>query len=273
MQKNKETLQVISNETKGSINQIAVVTPSMYASIFAKFAQEHDTTIENEKELASELIIDECSNLTNLQIQTAKNAQQLSSNTNKAISAIKDKNDLLLHEVLEETEELRKEIETLKESVYKDELTNTFNRKWLHDNLLNEDAQSFKDSGTLVMIDLNYFKIINDTYGHIIGDKVLVFIANQLKKSKVPVIRYGGDEFIIVFSSPATYKSTILKLNRVRDGILKKHLKVKDASFRVSFSIGIQEFQKGDILTKTIEKADKDMYEDKIKIKELVSGI
>jgi diguanylate cyclase (GGDEF)-like protein len=273
MLENKKKLQVISNETKGSINQISVVTPSMYASIFAKFAQEHNTTIENEKELASELIIDECSNLTNLQIQTAKNAQQLSSNTNKAISAIKDKNDLLLYEVLEETEELRKEIEKLKESVYKDELTNTLNRKWLHDNILNKEAQSFKDSGTLVMIDLNYFKIINDTYGHIIGDKVLVFIANQLKKSKVPVIRYGGDEFIIIFPSQTTYKSTVLKLNKIRDSILKKHLQVKDATFRVSFSIGIQEFQAGDNLTQTIEKADKDMYKDKIKIKKVVTSI
>ena len=273
MTDNKEILKVISNETKDSINGITVVTPSMYASIFANFAHSHNTEIDNEKELASDLIINECSELTSLQIQTAKNAKQLSANTTKAIDAIKDKNDLLLHEVLTETESLRQEIEKLKESVYKDELTNTLNRKWLHDTILNSDAQSFKDSGTLAMIDLNYFKQINDTYGHIVGDKVLIFIANQLKKSKESVVRYGGDEFIIIFSNKSTYKNAILKLNKIRDSILSKQLKVKDESFRVSFSIGAQEFKKDDTLIEIIEKADKDMYEDKIKIKKRVTGI
>jgi len=271
MQANEELLQIITNETKDSISQISVVTPSVYASIFSKFATAHNTKIENEKELASDLILNKCTELTSLQIQTAKNAQQLSHHANKAIVAIKDKNELLLNEVLKETEELRKEIEKLKESIYKDELTHTNNRKWLHDNILEENTQVFKNNGALAIIDLNYFKLINDTYGHIVGDRVLVFIANQLKKIKVPIIRYGGDEFIIIFSESTTHKGAFLKLNKIREDILSKQLKVKDKSFKASFAIGTQEFKKGDSLIDIIELADKDMYEDKSRIKQRVT--
>jgi diguanylate cyclase len=273
MQADKETLQIISNETKGSINHISVVTPSMYASIFKNFALSHKTQIENEKDLANDLIMGECSRLTDLQIQTSKNVQQLSKNTDMAIGAIKDKNESLLNDILHETENLRKELEKLKKSVYRDELTNTFNRKWLHDNVLNEDLQSFNTSGTLAMIDLNYFKIINDTYGHIIGDKVLVFIANQLKKTKESVIRYGGDEFIVIFSNSSIHKNAFSELDRLREEILHKQVKVKDDLFRMSFSIGIQEFKRDDILAEIIEQADKDMYDDKMKIKKRITGI
>ena len=273
MQSTDSTLKIISSETKDSIDQMSVVTPSVYASIFATFAQNHDTVINNEEGLASDLILSECTEFTNLQVQTAKNAQLLTISTNKAIGAIKDKDDLLLSEVLEETENLRQEIEKLKESIYKDELTNTFNRKWLHDHILNEDAQTLKDDGVLAIIDLNYFKIINDTYGHIVGDKVLIFISNQLKKMNEPIIRYGGDEFIIICSTSKSEKNTINRLNTIRESLLKKQLKVKDASFRISFSIGAYRFKKDDILTDIIEKADANMYEDKIKIKNRITGI
>ncbi len=268
-----EVLKIISNETKDSIDQLPVVTPSVYASIFSKFALNHDTEIENEKELASNLLHAECTNLTNLQTQTSQNALKLSNNTSKAINAIKEKDEKLLTEVLEETESLRREIEKLKESVYKDELTNVYNRKWLHDQFLNKDSNSLKRDGILAIIDLNYFKIVNDTFGHIIGDKVLIFIANQLKKTKFDVIRYGGDEFIIIFSSKISVSKALSTLNSLRETIITKKLKAQESSFRVSFSFGASEFHTGDDLAETIENADKNMYDDKIKIKQRVTGI
>jgi len=266
-------LKIISNETKNSIGQLSVVTPSIYASIFSKFAIDHKTDIEDEKQLSQNLLIMECSNLTNLQTQASKNAMKLSQNTEKAIDAIKGKDDGILNEVLKETQDLRREIEKLKESVYKDELTNVHNRKWLHDHHLKEGTESFKDAGALAIIDLNYFKIVNDTFGHIVGDKVLIFIANQLRKTKENVIRYGGDEFIIIFSNDVSVEQGLSNLNKIREEIISKKLKAKDSSFRVSFSFGIQEFKNGDNLAEVIENADKNMYEDKIQIKKRVTGI
>ena len=208
-----------------------------------------------------------------MQTKTSKNVSKLSHNTNKAIKAIKNNDESVLQEVLKETEELRQEILKLKAAVYKDELTHTFNRKWLNDNLLDDEQENFNKAGTLAMIDLNYFKLINDTYGHIIGDKVLIFIANQLKQMKESVIRYGGDEFIIIFSNKITAEEASKKLKELREKIINKKLKAGEAEFRTSFSIGTYEFKAGDNLSSTIELADKNMYTDKISIKERITGI
>ncbi|MEA3331818.1 MAG: GGDEF domain-containing protein [Campylobacterota bacterium] len=119
----------------------------------------------------------------------------------------------------------------------------------------------------------NHFKQVNDTYGHIVGDKVLLFIANQLKTMREHVVRYGGDEFIIIFSKNITKKTALRKLNELREGVVHKKLKSKDLSFRVSFSFGVCEFKENDNLTSTVELADKNMYDDKIEIKKKITGI
>ena len=252
---------------------MSVVTPSIYASIFTKYATEHGETLEDEHELSHDLMKIECSNLTTLQTQASKNAVQLSNSTAKAINAIQSKDEALLSEVLKETQNLRAEIEKLKEAVYKDELTHAYNRKWMHDTYLNDDSESFKDEGILVIIDLNYFKQVNDTHGHIIGDKVLIFIANELKKSQQKVIRYGGDEFILIFENSSSLENALKILHNLRENVISKKLKAHGTTFRASFSYGGTSFKKGQRLAETIEIADKNMYEDKIKIKKRVTGI
>ena len=273
MKEDDKLLQIITNETKNSIGNLDIVTPTIYASLFSKYASKNNTTLDNEENIVNHFLDEKISQLTDMQNKTSKNVQKLSDNTDKALSAIKDKDETLLNEVLQEAQSLRLEIEKLKKSVYKDELTHVYNRKWLYDNMLDEEGLCFKCSGALAMVDLNYFKEINDTYGHTIGDKVLIFIANQLKKTKDSVIRYGGDEFIIIFCEGTAQETALSKLNFIRDDILHKHMKVKDASFKVSFSLGTQEFKKGDSLINTVEKADKNMYLDKIEIKKKVPGI
>jgi len=268
-----DKLKIISNETKNSIDQLSVVTPSIYASIFSKFASDYDVEIEDENNLSKDLMLIECSNLTDLQTQASNNAQKLSRSANKAISAIKERDESALNGIIKETEALRREVEKLKEAVYKDELTHSYNRKWLHDTCLEKDTNNFKFNGSLAIIDLNYFKVVNDTYGHIIGDKVLIFVANQLKKLKYDVVRYGGDEFIIIFPQKVTLKQAKVALNSLREEVLSKKLKASDSSFHVSFSFGIVEFQSSDTLSSVVAMADENMYDDKKEIKERISGI
>ncbi len=273
METNNDILKIVSNETLDSFHDINIVTPTIYKSVFTKFASSHDAELDDEEKFTNSLLNDKISMLQNMSMETTHNAIKLSDHTSKAISAIQAKDENSLNEVLKETKELRREIEKLKEAVYRDELTNSFNRKWLNDTFLQENNENFKTTGTLAIIDLNYFKIVNDTFGHIIGDKVLIFIANQLKQTKESVIRYGGDEFIIIFSEKITKESALDKLNAIRESIIHKKLKASNSSFRVSFSFGAHEFKKEDILAKVIEEADKNMYNDKIEIKKRVTGI
>ncbi len=270
---NTDIFKIITNETKDSTAQMDIVTPTIYASIFLKFAQEHEQNIDDKEKLSINILESECANLTELQSEVAKNANRLSLSTSKAINAIKENNTAVLNEVFHETEQLKHEIEKLKQSLYKDELTQVHNRKWLHDIYLQEDSNKFKKSGILVMIDLNYFKQVNDTHGHIIGDKVLIFIANQLKKLKYHTLRYGGDEFILLVPPTKTVEEIKKEINNLRETILSKKLKAHNSEFKVSFSFGSVSYKQGDSLSVTIENADKVMYKDKEAIKKRVTGI
>jgi diguanylate cyclase len=273
IQTHDSTLEIVSNETKKSIAQLDIVTPPTYTSIFTKFANEHNVHIDNYDKLTDTLLNEKISFFEKLQEKTSNNAQTLSDHASKAIKAIKRKDDAILNEVIQETQALRHEIEKLKESVYKDELTNVYNRRWLHDNILCKKGECMQNGGTLAIIDLNYFKLINDTFGHIVGDKVLVYIAHTLHKTKNKIIRYGGDEFLVIFSNQISAKNAIKELNALRNGILVKKLKSKDSQFTVSFSFGVAEFKKSDKLLEIIAKADENMYEDKIQIKNKITGI
>ena len=273
MQANAKILEVISNETRTAVNNINIVTPSIYKSFFEKHALPYGTDLENEEKMTDSLLDSKIQMCSTVQNQNSQNVLTLSDNTSKAITAIKEKDEVTLTHILKETNNLRKEIEKLKEAVYKDELTNVYNRKWMHDKFLDEANDNFVKNGTLAIVDLNFFKLVNDTYGHIVGDKVLVFIANQLKITKEKVIRYGGDEFIVLFAETIDQDTAFAKLNNIREKIIGQKLKTGENSFRVSFSIGTYEFEEGDSLASVIELADKNMYADKIKIKQRVTGI
>ncbi len=268
---NERILEIISNETKEEVCRLDVVTPEIFTNVFVSKAKEHN--FDNLEELASEYIQQQILNYLRIRDKTSQTADKLSQTTNKAIEAIEDKNDEALNEVLIETKNLKKELEKLKASLYKDELTGAYNRKWMYDHIIKENTNQFNKRGVLALIDLNYFKLVNDTYGHIIGDKVLVFVATQLKKTKGDVVRYGGDEFLVLFDEKSTPAGALRKLKKLREDLLKKHLKAKDVDFRISFSIGIAEFKEGDSIDEVIERADKHMYEDKKAIKERVKGI
>ena len=270
---NAALLKIVTNETKESINQLEIVTPSVFSAIFLEHANSHNLTLDDEVKTALEIMQAECSILSDLQTRTSENAIQLSDSTSKAILAIKEKDEAILNEVLKETQLLREELEKLKESIYKDMLTNTYNRKWLHDNYVKHQSNASKNTGVFALIDLNYFKIINDTYGHAIGDKVLVFLANEFLKTSYPVVRYGGDEFIIMFPAEVSREEAFKILTDLREEILKKKLKASNKAFTVSFSFGIQQFCSGDVCIDILEAADKNMYEDKQLIKKRITGI
>jgi len=267
------TLQIITNETITSVNNMEIVTPSIYKSIFSTNADNHHIDLSDEEEMTKNLFNEKIEHALNMQNIISNSTTKLDNNTNKAITAIQEKNEDTLAEVLAETKLLKDEIEKLKASIYKDELTSLFNRKWMNDKYLLKGSNEFIKSGTLAIIDLNYFKAINDSFGHIVGDKVLIFIASKLKNTSQEVVRYGGDEFIVLFSSDINQKEAIKKLNHLRETIISKKLKAQTNSFKVSFAFGVAEFKEGEHLTDIIEKADKFMYDDKIKIKQKIKGI
>ena len=249
--------KTLTDQVKNIINNIDIVFPARYHRLFSEVAKEHNVELGPDEIMTNEMLDD----------KVVEHAEHLSNSANKAVNAIETENKAELREVLEETKALREEIEQLKNTIYQDTLTKVFNRRWMEDNYLTDDGNHFKTNGVLVIIDMNDFKYINDNFGHISGDKVLYYVASQLKRTGGNVVRYGGDEFFVVFDEDMTQKEAAKKMHIIRELVIKKQLKVNDNRFQTSFSYGMTSFNSGDKADTIVETADENMYSDKIQIK------
>ncbi len=122
------------------------------------------------------------------------------------------------------------------------------------------------------MIDVNDFKQINDTYGHVEGDRALVIIADSLRAfsrdQSVPVFlcRYGGDEFIVILRITDRLRVETM-IQELRDR-LRQTCKENETPYLIGISVGIEEYSgKTDSLQQCIQRADDKLYQDKIKSK------
>jgi len=118
---------------------------------------------------------------------------------------------------------------------------------------------------SLVVMDLDDFKRINDTYGHTAGDKTLQVIANTLAK-KLPkdafIARYGGEEFVIVFSN-LDKENLMMTLNKLKASISKLPFKFKNNKVSITTSMGACHINSDDNIHIAFERADTALYEAK----------
>ncbi|MEH6345271.1 MAG: diguanylate cyclase [Bermanella sp.] len=124
-----------------------------------------------------------------------------------------------------------------------DPLTELYNRRYFFERGWNEyvRARRYEHALAIVMMDIDYFKKVNDFYGHICGDKVLVSVANLLRKTVRGidlVSRFGGEEFIVLI--PETdLKGVQLLAERMRLEVADTPIEHNGKSFHISISIGV----------------------------------
>ncbi len=170
--------------------------------------------------------------------------------------------------VYEKTKELQKAKDKLEEFANRDSLTGLYNRHYFNEYISIIADQGIEENKQLIflMIDIDKFKYINDTYGHNIGDIVLKDVASILKKSSRDsdiVVRYGGDEFLVVLYGE--HSELVHKyIDRVREKIKLYNENNDILKHELTLSIGFDEYKgKRDIL-EVINSADKMMYENKM---------
>jgi diguanylate cyclase len=117
----------------------------------------------------------------------------------------------------------------------------------------------------IVVMDLDNFKRINDTYGHTAGDKTLQVISNTLKKhigNDAFIARYGGEEFVLIFSG-VNQIDLFEKLNKLRLQVEKLPFKFKDNKVTITISMGASHIQQNDNVHTAFERADSALYQAK----------
>ena len=152
---------------------------------------------------------------------------------------------------------------TSTQQISMDKLTQVNNRQnllgFLDYKLMNHDEKIF-----LLMMDLDYFKTINDTYGHLEGDDALIRAAQALKmacgdfKRRPYIARYGGDEFIVVIESTKADAESLIA--RIRETLVTLNEQAH-RPYTLAFSIGVGEYHPGMNANELIEAADHALYE------------
>jgi diguanylate cyclase (GGDEF)-like protein len=155
---------------------------------------------------------------------------------------------------------LKKKIRKLEKLVMLDELTNLPNVRYFKYILPKElnRAKRFGNSLSLMVIDINKFKKINDTKGHLLGDtyirRVAEILSENIRKYDV-LCRYGGDEFVIIFPKTTKKDTEIIKIELQRD---------IERTTLITVSVGISNYPEDGRCVKTLfNKADQEMYKNK----------
>jgi len=169
-----------------------------------------------------------------------------------------------------EVELLRKELEQVKEESMMDALTGISNRK-AFDAALEHIVYSVREQKTpfcILMADIDHFKQFNDTHGHLVGDKVLRFVASTLKrclKGKDMAARFGGEEFTAIL--PQTFLPGAEAISeQIRQTISCGELKDRSTGRgygKITVSIGIAQFRNNELPNDLIRRADRALYKAK----------
>lgn len=152
---------------------------------------------------------------------------------------------------------------SLRNLIVKDSLTDLYNRRYCNQNLKNLSEQYIKtgEPYTLAIADIDFFKKVNDTYGHTAGDEVLVSVAQIMKKSmagKGFAARWGGEEFLLVYTG-CDMETTLTYLEMLVEAIREMRVEYDDKAIKITISIGVATGN-GDSVDKVLCTADNRLY-------------
>ncbi len=160
-------------------------------------------------------------------------------------------------------------IQEMSDMVIRDPLTSLYNRRFIDDRLPVDviNAAVNKSALSVCFIDLDNFKILNDTYGHEIGDQIIVVISrilnDTIRSESDWAARYGGDEFLLCLNH-ADSKQAERIMKRIAEATLKSDFSAQGESVALSLSYGIASMQeKPRTAEELIQLADRRMFEAK----------
>ncbi len=244
----------IKHHDINSINNAKLVFSDAYKDIAKQSLLSYENTNDTFEKLAlmHEKTLNEC---IEQQIDLPAIAEKFNEIQTHMLEEIKTANEIIL--------QLTEQVKTLEVKSNIDSLTKVFNRRALTTYL--DDICSKQTPPRdfhLLIVDIDDFKQINDKYGHIAGDKILIFLANIIRKTLRDgdkIFRYGGEEFVIILNRLDIHSCKII-IQRLLNIVSENKLIYKNESLSVTMSAGTTILVKGDTPDSLIARADKALY-------------
>jgi diguanylate cyclase len=167
----------------------------------------------------------------------------------------------------QQVEKLHKELQSARGEALRDPLTGILNRRGFEGaaKLTFDDESALAKGVCLLMVDIDHFKKVNDTYGHLFGDKIIRAIAETLKskiRGQDAVARMGGEEFAVLLTETDIEGARIVA-ESVRQSIERGKIRRNDNQEQITgitISIGVTQYSSGKSVVDLLDQADKALY-------------
>ncbi len=298
-----QLVKKISQEIyKYSDNHHKRLTPMMYKKLFLKVANDKGITKDILDMIDVSTFIDD--ETMKLRLEKEENLSKLHNDISHKVDNLVEQTDLysksiksadsieliknrtsdylsLLNISKQDLLNDKKSLEHISDMIFRDPLTGLLNRRFMHIFLKKEFSRQKRYSSTLsiIMLDIDKFKAVNDTYGHLIGDKVLHSISKLLKNSirgSDVAVRYGGEEMVLICPLTNLEEAKMLA-EKLRYLISKLRFQVKSGIFSVTVSFGVAECKKEDdkdgLPMDTLSRMDDALYQSKHNGRNMVTAL
>ena len=187
-------------------------------------------------------------------------------NLMQSVSTIHDQISEQMQEANQTIESLNKKILILEKTSTLDPLTRTFNRRSL-DKYIGTLCQmkGRLPESTILLVDIDDFNPVNDTYGHLAGDRVLIFLAKLISstlREGDKVFRFGGEEFLILLNRCGQEAAHNIA-RRILEGVRSNTLLYKNDQIKITLSMGSSQLEDKDTFESFIGRADQALYKAK----------
>lgn len=204
-------------------------------------------------------IIDLTNSLTEILEQKIYSKRNFKRNLNSAFGGLES--DFISYK--DKYEELKKEIDNYKKQSVTDELTGLYRKNKMFEVLAELKNLAIKkdEDFYILMSDIDKFKDVNDTYGHLAGDNVLKHFGKILKNltdENIQAFRYGGEEFLITVKG--SYEDALSVASQIRSTMENTKFKLNNDTKTITVSIGIAKYKTNEDVKSTIDRADKNLY-------------
>ena len=175
---------------------------------------------------------------------------------------------MIENSLIDKNEELTGALHRIRELAVKDELTGVYNRRHLMEVLDQQRAMVDRRDDyhfTVCFVDLDFFKRVNDTFGHSTGDYVLkcfAKIAQSILREVDCASRIGGEEFVLVLGG-TTEQAAVVVTERIRAKLGSMQVSHIEPLFRITASMGITEYRRSEEIEQTLDRADRALYDAK----------